>query len=151
MNTAAILLIGVIALAGCTHSGASGTITVSDPAVGAVPGESAAVYLTIANRGGDDALVGAECTCADTSSLHVVTDHDGILMMEDTEEVPLPSGSTTVLDPGRSHLMLEGLDDSLEAGGTVTLTLEFAHTPQQTVDVPVVALEELADRVEQVP
>lgn len=127
-----------------THEG----ISVVDPAVGAVPGESAAVYLSLDNDGADDALVAARCDCSSKVSLHVTEDHGGVHLMVAAEHIDLPSGETTVLEPGQSHLMLEGLDAPLTAGSSITVTLEFEHGGEQTLEVPVVPLSELAERVD---
>jgi copper(I)-binding protein len=135
-------------LFGCTKGGPQEGIAVIDPAVGAVPGESAAVYLSLVNDGTDDALRGASCDCSETVSLHVTEDHDGVLLMVESDQVDLPSGETTVFDPGRSHLMLEELDAPLEIGSSISLTLEFEHDSDRTVEVPVVPLDELAERVD---
>lgn len=145
----ALLLMGAVLTLGCTGGSRAGSsISLTDPAVGAVPGESAAVYLDIGNSGSDDSLVGAHCECAAVTSLHTVEDRDGISMMVATDALDLPSDSNTVLDPGASHLMLEGLVEPLRAGTSVELTLEFEHAAERTIEVPVVDLEELAERVE---
>lgn len=123
-------------------------MSVLDPVVGAVPGDSAAVYLSIENSGDDDALVAASCDCAGSTSLHLTEDRDGILLMVAADRLDVPSGETTVLDPGRSHLMLEDLAAPLEAGSSIELTLEFEHGGERTVEVPVVPLDELAERVQ---
>ena len=134
-------------LFGCSKDVSQDGIVVIDPAVGAVPGKSAAVYLSLQNSGTDNARLGATCDCSQAVSLHVTENHDGILLMVAADHLDLPSGETTVLDPGRSHLMLDDLDAPLEVGASIKLTLEFEHGGRQTTEVPVVALDELAQRV----
>lgn len=141
-------VVGALLLIGCGSGTAHGGIAVVDPAAGAAPGESAAVYLTIENSGPDDALVGAGCDCSERVSLHVTEERDDLHMMVETDRIDIASGETTVLGPGGSHLMLEGLDAPLEAGTGIEVTLEFEHGGERTVEVPVVPLDELAERVD---
>lgn len=134
------------ATAACSGDGASALRT-SDQVVGANPGESAALYVDIANHGDvEDSLLGASCTCAERTSLHVTEDRDGILMMAPTDELDLPAGTTVELHPGGSHIMLEGLQGPLTAGSTVEVSLEFARSTPIAMEVPVVPLEDLPDR-----
>lgn len=143
----AVALIAGLLLFGCTKDTAQDGIVVLDPAVGAVPGESAAIYLSLRNSGPEDALLGAGCDCSEKVTLHVIEDQDGVLLMVAVDRLDLPSGETTVLDPGRSHLMIEDLDAPLEVGAGISVTLQFEHGSDQTIEVPVVALDELAERV----
>lgn len=134
---------------GCGSSAAAEPhITVSEPAVGAVPGDSAAVYLRLENSGADDALTGATCDCDGTISLHVTEDMNGVSIMSGADQLAVPSGDTLELDPGGSHLMMEGIDKQLTAGENVELTLHFEHSNDISVTVPVLPLEELAERIE---
>jgi copper(I)-binding protein len=149
LGTAALAgpLITSLLLFGCAKGTPRDGIVVIDPVVGAVQGDSAAVYLSLENNGTDDVLLGASCDCSASVSLHVTEDRDGILLMVAKDHLDLPSGETTVLDPGRSHLMLEDLDAPLEVGSSISVTLEFEHGSERTTEVPVVPLDELAERV----
>lgn len=157
----AVLITAASALVGCGHRGAAGEtgdgatgetggpdLTVEDQVVGAVPGDAAAVYLSIHNEGTDDALLGARCACAQETSLHSTEDRNGISLMVPTDRVDLPSGETIVFEPGGSHLMLDGLTEPLEAGTGIEVALEFEHGGTRTVEVPVIPLDELAHRVD---
>lgn len=144
----AITLSTSLLVLGCTKGATQNEIVVVDPVVGAVPGNSAAIYLSLQNNGPDDVLLGASCDCSPTVSLHVTEAQDGILLMVAKDHLDVPSGETTVLDPGQSHLMLDDLDAPLEVGSSISLTLEFEHSSDQTTEVPVVALDELAERVD---
>lgn len=151
VSAAAVTLTFAATLSGCGNASPSDQagspgFTVSDPAVGAVPGDAAAVYLSIRNQGPDDALIGAGCDCAKETSLHSTEDHDGVALMVPTDRVGLPSGETTVLEPGGPHLMLDGLAEPLEAGDSIEIILEFDHGGTRAVEVPVVPLDELAER-----
>ena len=146
---AATLTLGAAATVGGCGDAGPPEVTATDAAVGANTGPTAALYVELENSGGsDDTLLGATCECAGTTSLHVVEDRDGILLMVPTDEVPVPAGSTVRLDPGRAHVMLEDLDEPLETGDTGDVRLEFAETAPLAVEVPVLAPENLAERVE---
>lgn len=140
-----------VAMALAVSCGDSGDAVVeaSDPAVGAVPDGSAAVYLALESIGGDDVLTGASCECGAEVSLHVTEDRNGVLLMVATDRLELPAGESVELDPGGSHLMIEDLSEPLTEGSTVRLTLQFDRAPDATVDVPVVPLEDLAERIDQ--
>jgi copper(I)-binding protein len=58
-------------------------------------------------------------------------------MRELTDGLTLPAGETVSLAPGGYHIMLLGLVEPLVAGDVVSLELEFAHAPTQTVQVTV--------------
>lgn len=144
MIAAATSLIGATS---CADAGA-GSLSASNPAVGANPGDSAALYVELDNDGATDTLLSARCNCSDTTSLHLTEDRDGILLMVESDAIGLPGQTRTELRPGGSHVMLEDLEAPLTAGSTVEVTLSFERSPELVLEVPVVALEELAERVE---
>jgi copper(I)-binding protein len=148
---AAMLTLGAAgSLPGCAGAGAA-ELSARRAAVGAGPGTSAALYVELTNDGGqDDSLVDASCACAAATSLHVTEDRGGILVMSGADELAIPAGGTLQLDPGRSHVMLEELAEPLEVGDRVEVRLEFERSEDITLEVPVVAPEELAERVGEV-
>lgn len=149
--TAAVLTLGATGtLSACGGGGGGGgaMIRAENAALGTNPGASAALYVELTNPDGeDDTLLGATCECADRTSLHVTEDRDGILMMVSTEELTIPAGETVELDPGRSHVMLEQLAEPLEVGDTVEVSLDFDHSRPVILEVPVIAPEDLAERI----
>ena len=147
MYVAATLLAAVVVLVGCGGSG-SADIVLSDPAIGATDSEIAAMYLTITNQGDQaDSLNAATCTCAATVTLHLTDTDGGMSKMVDTGQLDLPAGGTVELDPAGSHVMLEELVEPLTEGDTVSVRFEFEHSAAQTIEVPVVGLVSLAERV----
>jgi copper(I)-binding protein len=119
-----------------------------DPAVGASEGGSAALYVDLANTGDHELrLTGARCDCAETTTLHVSEDLDGVVMMTAVDSLALPVDENVELHPGGSHIMLEGLHGPLRAGSTVEVTLEVDRREPIELEVPVVALETLNERV----
>jgi copper(I)-binding protein len=61
----------------------------------------------------------------------------GMMTMQPVDRVELPAGETVALEPGGYHIMLLDLAAPLEAGTTVTITLEFERAGAQTVDAEV--------------
>ena len=147
LRSAVALTVSALCCAGC-GADVEPHITASNPVVGAVPGDSAAVYVELENSGGDDALIGATCDCDAEISLHVTEDLDGISIMTGADRLDVPTGSTLELDPGGSHLMVQDLQSPLTAGSTIDITLHFARSEDLSVTVPVVPLEDLAERIE---
>jgi len=147
----AILAVGLLSLLAGACGGGSGGVAdleLSNAAIGETSSSIAAMYLTVANRGaGDDALVGATCECAGEVTLHVTEEDGGLSKMVGTDRLELGADSTVELQPAGSHLMLERLEAPLVAGDTVTVVVAFERSPQMTLEVPVVGLASLAERV----
>jgi periplasmic copper chaperone A len=144
------VLLAVIVGAVLVGRGGGGTpeVSAANAAVGATRAPAAAAYVELTNTGsGDDRLLRVSTPVAPDSTLHVVTEQDGLSTMERTDGIDLPAGATVGLDPGGSHVMLAGLDGPLVAGSTVTLHLEFEHSAPIDVQAQVLPLEQLAERV----
>ncbi len=142
----AVSVLALILATACNATPAD--LHVDSPAVGANPGQSAALYMELSNTGGtDDSLIGASCECAQSASVHLTEERDGVSMMVATDQLPLPAQETVELHPGGSHIMLVGLSDPLKVGSTVKISLHFADSEDMTVDAPVVAPADLAERV----
>ena len=110
------------------------------PTVG--PSRVSAAYMTIANNGpAADRLKSARTPKAKSVELHQTTmTADGVMQMRQIEDgLPVEAGSSLVLAPGGTHFMLLGLEEGLEAGQNLVLTLEFAKAGVIDVVVPVSA------------
>ena len=108
------------------------------PTVG--EGRISAAYMTIANKSdAGDMLKSARTPRAKAVELHQTTmTADGVMQMRKVENgLPIEAGASLVLEPGGAHLMLLGLEDALEAGEELILTLEFANAGAVDVTVPV--------------
>lgn len=90
-------------------------------------GMSSVVYLTIVNRGGDDALTRARTPVATAAVLHQTRNDGGVMRMLDVAGIPVPSGQRVALKPGGYHIMLVGLQKPLKPGDTFPVSLSFAH------------------------
>jgi copper(I)-binding protein len=98
--------------------------------------------MTIANKGhAADILKSAHTAKAKSVEMHQTTmTADGVMQMRKVEGgLPIEAGASVVLGPGGTHLMVLGLEDALEAGENLMLTLEFAHAGAVDVLVPIKA------------
>jgi periplasmic copper chaperone A len=105
-------------------------------------GKMSAAYMTIANKGkADDLLKSARTVKAEAVELQQArATAGGVMQMRKIEHgIPVEAGTTLVLKPGGAHFMLVGLEDALEAGQQLVLTLEFAKAGIVDVVVPVSA------------
>jgi copper(I)-binding protein len=107
------------------------------PSVG--QGTTTAAYMTIVNDGvADDVLKSARSPNVKAVEVHQTSmTPDGVMQMRQVKDgLPIPAGGSLALTPGGTHLMLIGLQEPLQAGGEVTLTLEFADAAPIDVAVP---------------
>lgn len=102
------------------------------------PGQpNSAAFMKLTNRGEATALVAADSSVAETVELHTHTNEGGVMRMRKVEQIELPAGETTVLQPGGLHVMLIGLKQPLQEGSHIDLTLEYADGSEQQLEVPV--------------
>jgi len=124
-----VLLLAFPANAAVTVSGAWARAT--------LPSQNTAVaYMTLTSPT-PDALTGADSAEAGMVMLHQSTHANGMAGMADMDRVPLPAGRAVALAPNGAHMMLMDLTHPLKPGGTLHLTLHFAHAGDQRLDVPV--------------
>ena len=100
-----------------------------------------AAYMVIHNNtDSGDALVGASSPAAEFVELHLSSmDDEGMMSMNQVNEIPVPAHADAVLKPGSYHLMLIDLVEPLVEGQEVELSLEFSVAEPQTVVAPVMA------------
>jgi len=102
--------------------------------------KSGAAFFKILNAGDvDDRLVAASSEVARKTELHThIMNDQGVMRMVHVEEgFVIPAGGAHELARGGDHVMLMGLAEPLEQGGTVTITLEFEVAGEIAVDIPV--------------
>ncbi|MEM8530581.1 MAG: copper chaperone PCu(A)C [Chloroflexota bacterium] len=102
-------------------------------------GNNGAAYMIINNSGEEvDRLVSASSDVAETIELHTVEEGDGgVMAMRQVENIEVPAGGETTLEPGGFHVMLIGLTQDLTAGDTFNVTLEFETAGTMDVEVEV--------------
>lgn len=129
-----------VVLTACS-TGGSGELAVEDAWVrpAPMPGGNGAGYLVINNgTDTDDALVSANADFAQAVEIHESMALEGDMMsMQPVDSVPAPAGESVRLEPGGYHIMLIGIDEQLQEGDTVTLTLTFQNAGEMTIEAPV--------------
>jgi copper(I)-binding protein len=74
---------------------------------------------------------------ANVVELHTHIHDEGVMRMRKIEQIELPAGATTLLEPGGLHVMLIDLKQPLQDGSRIDLTLEYADGSMQQIEVPV--------------
>lgn len=100
-----------------------------------------AAYMAIHNQGPETALVSASTPAADVIEIHVMTTDGNMMRMKKINRLPIPTNGSATLQPGGNHLMLIGLKRDLTPGDTLPLTLTFANGQIQTIDAPIIPIQ----------
>ena len=118
-----------------------GPIEITDAWTRATPpnAPTGAGFLTLTNRGNvDDRLVSVEAPGVETVELHTMAMQDGVMMMRRLDDgIPVPAGDTVDLAPGGLHIMFIGLEQPLEVGSSVPVTVTFEKAGSVEIDLPV--------------
>ena len=128
----ASLMVSLALTAGTAR--ADGGIRIDDAWARATPpsAKTGAIYLTITNTGSaPDTLQSVSSPAADKTELHQMKMDNGVMKMTAVPSITIPPGKSVVLAPNGYHVMLVGLKSPLKEGGTVPVTLSFAHAGQQ--------------------
>lgn len=140
--TTTLMLLTALALAGC--GGKQGPdIRISDAWARPSPrmATSGAVYMVIANKGGeDDALIGVEGDVSDALEIHEMSiDENNVMRMKPVEgqRLVIPAKGKVELKPGGYHIMLIGLKQPLKEGQEIEITLKFEKSGDIKVKAPV--------------
>lgn len=103
------------------------------------PSDTAAAYVTIDNKGAADQLTGVRARIGE-AMLHESSMTDGVMRMrpiDPKDGMVVPSNGKLTLTPGGAHVMIMGLKRPLKAGDHFDLTLLFAKSRPETVQVTV--------------
>jgi hypothetical protein len=132
-----------LVIAGCLLiSGAAaaqtGQVEIKDAWARATPGkaENGAAYLTIVAPA-TDKLVAVSSPAAKKTGLHTMTTEGGIMKMRPLDGLDVPANQPVTLKPGGVHIMLQGLNEPLQAGKSFPLTLTFEKAGERQVEVAV--------------
>ncbi|MDX1415021.1 MAG: copper chaperone PCu(A)C [Candidatus Promineifilaceae bacterium] len=134
-----LLILAAIMMAGCTTSGATGVIEVTDVWGRNSPmaAQNGAFYMVISNNSGqDDTLIGAQADICGTVELHEMYKKENDVMgMRQVPggEIELPSGDTVELKVGGLHVMCIGKKAPFEVGDKFPITLQFANAGDMEV------------------
>lgn len=108
---------------------------VSSPAA-----KAGAAFMEIMNKGeADDQLIEVRSGAAAKVQLHTHKESgDGVMKMMHVEEgLPVPAGGTRMLKRGGDHIMFMGLNQELNHGDVLKVTLVFEKAGEVEIDVPV--------------
>ncbi len=93
-----------------------------------------AAFFDVVNSGAADRLVGVRSDLADRTELHSHIMENNVMKMRQVQGgVEVPMHGSVHFKPGSYHVMFIGLNEALEEGQKVDITLEF----EKTGDVPV--------------
>ena len=144
------LLIALVVLAGCSrmeHSmnaapTAKGMIVTNPRANMTLPTDTGSFWMEITNNtDSDDELIGAKAEGCGALEVHEMLMEKDVMVMRPVEggKLPIAKGQTVMLEPGGLHLMCLNKAAALEAGSTLSLTLQFAKAGEIEVESKVVA------------
>ena len=104
-----------------------------------IPGGNSAVYFTIDNPTGQaDTLLSAECSMAQHAELHrSKMTEEGAMTMEPQESVPVPAGEQVSFEPGGLHVMLVSMNEEIQPGDSLPLTLRFEKAGEMQITAEV--------------
>ena len=128
----------MVVAAACSST--SDAVTIDDPWGRPSPTSTgnAAFYMAVTGGETDDRITSASSPSCDVTELHETTMQDGVMsMQEQTEGIPIPAGSTVMLEPGGLHVMCIGVQEALVAGETVNVELEFESAGTVTVQAEI--------------
>jgi periplasmic copper chaperone A len=124
------------------HEFDAGELHIEHPWSRALPAvaKTGAAYLVIANHGDNaDTLLGADTPVAGKVEMHEHVHQDGLMKMQQVEDLPIAAGESLTFQPGGYHLMLFNLTQPMNAGDKFPLTLHFAEAGDVEVVVNVQA------------
>ncbi|MGQ7959561.1 copper chaperone PCu(A)C [Pseudomonas sp. SP16.1] len=99
---------------------------------------TAAAYFVVRNQGGEaDRLLGASTPVAGKAELHEHLHADGVMKMQQVQDVTIPAGGEVRFEPMGYHVMLFELKQQARDGERFALTLNFEKAGEVEVEVAV--------------
>jgi len=124
------------------HDYTAGDLHIEHPWSRALPpvAPTGAAYLTIENRGQhSDRLLAADTPIAGHAELHEHVHEDGLMKMQQINDIEIAPGERVEFTPGGHHIMLFDLQQPLVAGHSYPLTLTFEQAGEVAIEVVVSA------------
>ncbi len=133
------VLAGMLLLSACgSHMGDSIEVRGAWARNGMAGGNSAAYMLLVNGTGQADQLVGASSDAASVVELHLSQmTADGVMQMTKQDAVTLNANAMLELKPGSYHIMLIGLNQDLNVGDGITITLHFRNHEDLPLIIPI--------------
>lgn len=131
-----LLIAAGLLFAGVAHAGQSAQVHADKAWIRVLPaGLPAGGYVTLHNTGDTAvALTGASSPRYAHVMLHQSTTDGGMGRMSMVDQLAIPAHGSVALAPGGYHLMLMQATKAVNAGETVSVTLDFADGSQLPVD-----------------
>ncbi|WP_299002293.1 copper chaperone PCu(A)C [uncultured Shewanella sp.] len=98
---------------------------------------NSAAYLSLGNSGKAMDLVSVRTDVAKEAQLHRLIEDNGMIKMRQADKFILPSKGKLTLSETGNHIMLIGLNRTLDVGDTVDLVLLFDNGETLPVSLPV--------------
>lgn len=98
---------------------------------------NSAAYLSLGNGGEAMDLVSVRTDVAKEAQLHRLIEDNGMMKMRQADKFILPSKGKLTLSETGNHIMLIGLNRTLDVGDTVDLVLLFDNGETLPVSLPV--------------
>ncbi|MDX8395117.1 MAG: copper chaperone PCu(A)C [Mariprofundaceae bacterium] len=96
--------------------------------------DTAAAYFELSNHGDEDVVIESMTSnVSDKAEIHDMKMHQGMMHMKKVEYPTIPAHGALKLEPGGKHLMLMGLNKSLESDTKIILTLIYTDGRRQDV------------------
>lgn len=121
-------------------------LTVREAYVGA-GADPAGAYLVVDNDGGTDDLVGVTTDLGPVTLERRTEDASGQSVLQPAASLRLTGYEQTRLQPGDDQLLVAVEGPAPQAGGTVSLTLNFRRSAPITVDAEVLTYDEIGTRL----
>lgn len=101
------------------------------------PGQKVAGAFMDLTADANMTLIGAVSPAAKVVELHTMAMDNGVMVMRQVKDIPLPKDKTVNLKPGGLHVMLIDLNGQIKEGGKtpVTLTVRGADGKEQKLAV----------------
>ena len=116
----------------------------------AVAGNPGAVYFTIRNDSDQQQMImSAYVDGAESAMLHQTETWNLQPDMQEVLQLPIPAGESLVFEPGGTHVMAMGVDETLQPGGEAEVTLTFSGGDKVSFKAQLLAAgQESADGME---
>ncbi|MDP2244345.1 copper chaperone PCu(A)C [Pseudomonas sp.] len=122
------------------HDYSVGNLHIEHPWSRAMPpvAPTAAAYFVVHNKGSDaDRLLSASTPVAGKAELHEHIHADGLMKMQQVQNVEIPAGGEVKFEPMGYHVMLFNLKQQAKDGERFPLTLTFEKAGAVEVDIAV--------------
>jgi copper(I)-binding protein len=102
------------------------------------------LYFTVVNVGSEpDTLLAIETSAGGRATLHEMVSEDGVMRMQATGPIAIPTRDTLRLRPGGYHVMLSDLPHRPAVGDTLAVVLSFARRGTIEFAAPVLTYTEV--------